>query len=92
MVPMEIVNAILVYVGELNNDIIITQYNMITNKECYKINFYSDLLWKIKAIYIMKRVYPIYSSNFNKGAIELYKSGVLHYEQQLIINQAGLHK
>ena len=86
MFPIEIVNKILVYVSELNNDIIITQYNMITNKEYYKINFSSDLLWKLKTIFIMKRFYPIYSCDFfNKRTIELYKSGLLHYEKQLRI-------
>jgi hypothetical protein len=86
MLPIEIVNKILVYASELNNDIIITQYNIITNKEYYVINFSSDLLWKIKTVYVMKRFYPIYSSDFfNKGTIELYKSGISHYEKQLRI-------
>jgi len=33
MIHIDIVNKILVYVGELNNTLIITQYNLITNKE-----------------------------------------------------------
>ena len=42
--PIEIINKILIYVGELNNEVIIEQYNA-TN--CfYKINFY------IKRIFI----------------------------------------
>jgi len=86
MLPIEIVNKILVYASELNNDTIITQYNIITNKEYYVINFSSDLLWKIKTVYVMKRFYPIYSSNFfNKATIEFYKSGISHYEKQLRI-------
>jgi hypothetical protein len=90
MLPIEIVNKILVYVSELNNDIIITQYNMITNKEFYLINFSSDLLWKIKTVFLMKRIYPIYSCDFfNKATLKLYKSGILHYEKQLRIK---LHK
>ena len=47
MIPIEIVNKILLYVAEINNSIIVTQYNLITNKEYYKINFNSDILWKI---------------------------------------------
>jgi hypothetical protein len=86
MFPIEIVNKILIYVGELNNDVIITQYTMTTNKEYYKINFNSNLLWRIKSVFIVKRLYPVYSGDFFKRkTIELYKSGVLHYENQLRI-------
>ena len=49
MLSIEIINKILVYISELNNDIIITQYNPITNKEYYKINYNSGFLWKIKS-------------------------------------------
>ena len=38
MFPIEIINKILIYVSELNNDMIITQYDPKTNKEYYKIN------------------------------------------------------
>ena len=81
MIPIEIVNKILVYVSELNNDIMITQYHLITNKEYYKINFNSDLLWKLKATLIMKKIYPIRSGNFSNSK-ELYKFGIAHYEKQ----------
>lgn len=84
MLPMEIINIILEYVSELNQDTIITQYHPLTNKEYYKINFYSDLLWNIKSTLMMKRFYPIYSYDFsNKGNIELYKYGKIHYEKYL---------
>ena len=86
MFPIEIVNKILVYVSEINNDVIITQYHIITNKEYYKINFNSDLLWKIKTNLIMKRIYPIYSYDFFKmSSYELYQSVMSHYEKQLRI-------
>jgi len=88
MFPIEIINKILVYICELNNNIIITQYDMITNKEYYKINFNSDSLWKIRTNVIMKRIYPIYSSDFcNKGNIELYRYGMSYYEKQLRLNK-----
>jgi hypothetical protein len=81
---MEIINIILEYVSELNQDTIITQYCPLTNKEYYKINFHSDLLWNIKSTLMMKRFYPIYSCDFsNKGYIELYKYGKIHYEKHL---------
>lgn len=84
MLPIEIINIILEYVSELNQDTIITQYHPLTNKEYYKINFYSDLLWNIKSTLMMKRFYPIYSCDFsNKGNIELYKHGKIHYEKHL---------
>ena len=84
MIPIEIINKILVYSSELNNNIIITQYDLLTNKEYYKINFYCDLLWKIKSTIIMKKIYPIYSCDFSKKEnIELYKFGIPHYEKKL---------
>lgn len=88
MIPMEVINKILVYVSELNHQIIMTQY--LTNKPYYVINFNSDLLWKIKATLMMKRLYPIYSSILNNGIsknnIELYKNGVSHYKKYLMLN------
>lgn len=84
MLPIEIVNKILVYVGELNNDVIIIQYHPITHKEYYQINSNSVSLWKIKSTLVMKRLYPIYDRDFsNKMNIELYKYGTHHYEKQL---------
>jgi hypothetical protein len=84
MFPIEIINKILVYVGELNNSMIITQYHLISNKENYKINFNSALLWKIKATLRMKQLYPIYNNGFtNKSYIKLYQSGIPHYQKEL---------
>ena len=83
MIPIELVNMILYYFAKLKNDIIIIQYNLITNKEFYKINFNSNLLWKIKAVFVMKRFYPIYSGIFSKNNIELYNHGIKHYENEL---------
>ena len=86
MIPIEIINKILLYVGELNNNMIITQYHLVSNKEYYKINFYSDLIWKIKATIRMKKFYPIYNADDylkKKGFIELYKFGTQRYKKQL---------
>jgi len=89
-IPIDIVNIILVYISELNNDIIITQYHPLTNKEDYKINFNSDLLWKIKSTLVMKRIYPIsndYGGFTEEKNITLYKFGIPHYEKQLRLNK-----
>jgi len=84
MIPIEIVNKILLYVGELNNNVVITQYHITSRKEYYKINFDSNLLWRIKANIRMKQLYPIYNGAFNKKeSIELYRFGVLHYQKEL---------
>lgn len=84
IIPTEIINIILVYISELNNDIIITQYHPISNKVYYKINFCSDLLWRMKATLRMKRIYPIYDSDItDKKNIELYKHGIHYYEEQI---------
>ena len=85
MIPIEIINKILVYVGELNDSTIITQYHPITNEEHYIINFNSGLLCKIKTTFIMKRVSPQYNLEYfcNKRNRELYQSGIDHYEKLL---------
>ncbi|MDA9072797.1 hypothetical protein N9K75_02880 [bacterium] len=67
---------------ELNNNMIISRYNQITN-------IHSDFLWKIKSTLIMKRIYPILCGDDylqTSGFIELYRSGTQHYEKQLRIN------
>jgi hypothetical protein len=83
--PIEIVNKIMIYVAEINNSMMITQFN--TNREYYKINFHSDLLWKVKANMMMKRIYPIYHffkpGDLEKEGIEIYKFGMIHYENKL---------
>lgn len=86
-IPIPIINKILVYISELNDNIIIIQYNLITNREYYKINFNCNLLWRIKSTLIMKQLYPIHSGDFsNKSNIELYKFGIPHYEKKLQLN------
>jgi hypothetical protein len=89
MIPIEIVNKILIYVSELNNNMMITQYHPNTNREYYIINFNSNLLWRIKSTLKMKQYYPIYSSpNYlnTKQFIELYQFGIPHYENQIRLN------
>jgi|LauGreSBDMM110SN_4_FD.fasta_scaffold00444_6 hypothetical protein len=87
-VPIEIVNKILVYVGELNHEMIITQYDICSREAFYKLNWHSNLLWQIKASLRMKQLYPLYPTlnggGFtNKSCIKLYQSGVLHYQKEL---------
>jgi hypothetical protein len=88
MIPIDIVNKILLYISDINNTIIATQYNTITYKEYYVINFNSNFLWKIKSVLVMKRIYPMRGCEFsNKGNIELYKRGTEHYEKLLKLNK-----
>lgn len=80
--PIEIINKIMYYIGELNNDVIITQYNIITKVEFYKINFYSHLLWEVSTVIFLKQLYPFRSScscPTEKKNQELYKSAKPHY-------------
>lgn len=84
-IPIEIVNKILDYVSDLTpNHMVIMQYHLLTNKEYYKINFGSNLLWNIKSTLVMKRYYPFYKTDFSlRIDRELYKYGKSHYETQL---------
>ena len=86
-IPIEIINKILMYVGELNNDLIILQYNpYIKNQEFYKINMFSELLWNIQSTLVMQRFYPMI---FDVNSISLnlensfYSFGKTHYEELL---------
>lgn len=80
--PIDIINKILVYVNELNNDILILQCN-INHNIYYKINFESELLWNIKSIIIMKRIYPLRNNITSYNSRNLYKNGKTHYENLL---------
>ena len=82
-IPIDVINKILIYVGELNNNMVITQYNPITNKEYYKITHCSDLFWNIKAVITTKRIYPYWSGPFEKKDRNLYCWAIPHYEKLL---------
>jgi len=86
--PIEIINKILVYVGELNKELYITQYDTVTSKPYYKINHYADVLWGIKATLITKQIYPYYDYCINwqlpfTKMRELYYYAKPHYEKKL---------
>jgi len=84
LLPIDIVNNILSYTSDINGNIIMIQYNPLTQSEYYKIDFSSNLLWNIKSTLIMKKKYPLYCTNFSdKKMRELYASGKDHYEKQL---------
>ena len=81
---INIINIILVYVGELNDELYITQYDTNTNKEHYKINHHADVLWSIQATITAKRIYP-YSFHYI-FVIDLYNNSykeVYNYLYQL---------
>jgi hypothetical protein len=85
--PINIINNILSYVAELNNEVVYIKYDT-NEREMYKINFFSNKLWGIQAIHTMKRFYPIhYSIQRNEQItkhMELYKNGKEHYIKKLL--------
>jgi hypothetical protein len=82
--PIEIINKILIYLGELNNDILILQYCINSQKEYYKLNKGSDFLWNIKSLMLTKRLYPLYSNPLSiMKHKEVYKYAKSHYEELL---------
>ena len=72
---IELIRIILEYVND-PNDMMLLQETL-----CYKINFDSVLIWKIKGNLIMKQKYPVYSSILHHKS--LYRHGCLHYENYL---------
>ena len=79
--PIEIINKILFYVGELNNDAIIMQYALNIRNKYYKINSFSTIYARLKALILMKRYYPLYNSYNEINNRILYKEGINHYEK-----------
>jgi hypothetical protein len=87
-IPIEIINKILIYVAQLNNDIIAQQYVYSKNMflSAFSINFNSNLLRNIQSTILMKQFYPIMDFNLNfKLNKELYDNGVSHYKKQISI-------
>jgi len=91
--PNEIINKIMVYIAEINHNMIITQFNLTNkkNKEYYLINKNSDLLWNIHGIIYMKLIYPFHildSSLYvqwyptTQGNMELMKFGKKYYSEK----------
>ena len=74
-IPIDIINKILVYHAELNNYLIILQYNPINNIEFYKINRYSNFLLSLRAVIGMKIIYPL-----------LYTGPILEENKRIIYN------
>jgi hypothetical protein len=85
ILPIELVNKILKYKAELDNDVLIIQYKYGTNEEYYKINSSSSSLIKIEAIIIMKYLYPVYLSPLTiiKQDKMLYECGKAHYIKRI---------
>ena len=92
--PIEIINKIMVYIAEINHNMIITQFNLINNKENnehYLINKNSELLLDIHCVIYMKRIYPFHildSSLYvqwyptSEGNMELMKFGKKYYSEK----------
>jgi len=75
MIPNDIINKILLYIGELNHTLIITQYDN-KNKEYYMINKHAKIITRIKVNIILKIKYPIF--NFTNDSFRLYRNAIPH--------------
>jgi len=86
LMPIEIINKILSYMGDLNNSPVITQY-LFNNKEQYKINYSADSLLDIQAILRTKQLYPIRTTCPTMvHHRELYKYCKKHYKEEISNN------
>lgn len=84
LVPIDIINKILVYHAELNNYLIILQYNPVNNIEYYKINRYSNFLLNLRAVIAMKIIYPLlYRGPILEENKYIYNFDKEYYEQLL---------
>lgn len=84
--PIDIINKILIYTGELDNVPFIIQYNRLNEKKVsYKINPYADYFLSLRALMIVKRLYPLRSYEGILNNIMLYKLSKKHYMEVLKI-------
>ena len=78
--PIDVINKILMY----SDNLIYIQYDTISCKEKYIINWKSELLWGIQSILLMKIIYPLSVDPITrKSNRELYMYGKEHYKQRL---------
>lgn len=83
-IPIDVINKILIYHAELNNDLIILQYNPINNIEYYKINKYSNFLLSLRAVIGMKIIYPLlYTGPILEDKKRIYNFNKEYYKQLL---------
>ena len=84
--PIDIINKILIYTGELDNVPFIIQYNRLNEKKVsYKINPYADYFLSLRALMIVKRLYPLRSYEGILNNTMLYKMSKKHYMEVLKI-------
>ena len=84
--PIDIINKILIYTGELDNVPFIIQYNRLNEKKVsYKINPYADYFLSLRALMIVKRLYPLRSYEGILNNTMLYKLSKKHYMEVLKI-------
>ena len=89
--PIDIINKILIYTGELDNVPFIIQYNRLNEKKVsYKINPYADYFLSLRALMIVKRLYPLRSYEGILNNTMLYKLSKKHYMEMLKLNDKNL--
>ena len=77
MLPIDVVNHILNYMDST----VVIQFDPKTHQEYYKINYSSDLFWKISANLLMKYSYP--TTMYSIKTRTFYYHGCQYYENQL---------
>jgi hypothetical protein len=91
ILPLDVVNRIIIYVGELNHQVVMLLYNPKNNNERYKVNKSSNFLWKLRGLMVMKQLYPLTDVDPTEHQNrELYKYGKQYYEY-LLKNKIAYH-
>jgi len=81
--PIDIINKILIYMSQINDDIMTIQYKYNLN-EFYIFNKYSTKFIDIEALQMTKRTYPLYMANLTDEKYrQLYYFCKNHYKQIL---------
>ena len=85
--PIDVINKILIYIGELNNTPFILQYNQgykyKIKKFYFKINPFSDYFLSIRALLVVRRLYKLKSYEQILNNKMLYKLSKKHYMDKL---------
>ena len=83
--PYEIINLILGYKAELDDDLVYVEYHLRTGQEKYRINFTSGFLMRLRALLMTRFIYPLYHTcptcRLHRS---LYESAISYYHLLLM--------
>lgn len=82
--PCEIMNLILGYKAQLDDEVVYRQYHIGSGREHYRIHFQSERLLHLRAVLMTRAAYPLYGP-IDDLHRQLYHHAVAYYYLTLLI-------